>query len=302
MQRTYKSGDVIEKTRFWFRGPKVPRGPRKAKTGERHQERNDRSAVRKAARILNVNFREGVLVKLGMDEEHYQALAESCGGDRTAMAAEYRHRVSLFLLRWKRAAKKRGEEIGPYWGAICDKDHKGRPARIHAHLVIRRGEYAEIEKLWGQGKGLGWEPLSSRPDRTELAAYVMKQAARIGTGVRVIAARGMDQPIVTEELIADNREIRLPAGAVECERSAYSPDAAQYVRYIRRTIPHPPAQGAGTFPQGKADDPSGACGASFSPAGSGRAGSGSPPEIHSTPAPSCGSLYAREPEEEGGGR
>lgn len=234
MQRTYKSGDVIEKTRFWYRGPKAPRGPRRAKTEERHQERNDRSAVRKAARLLNVNFREGVLVKLGMDEEHYAELEKLCGGDREAMAAEYRHRVSLFLLRWKRAAKKRGEEIGHYWGAVCDKDHKGRPARIHAHLVIQRGDYAEIEKLWGHGKGLGWEPLSSRPDRTDLAAYVLKQAARIGTGVRVIASRGMDQPIVTEEIVDDNKEIRLPAGAVECERSAYSPDAGQYVRYIRR--------------------------------------------------------------------
>jgi len=234
MQRTYRSGDVIEKTRFWFRGKGAPRGPRRAKTEERHQERNDRSAVRKAARLLNVNFREGILVKLGMDEEHYAELEKLCGGDRDAMAAEYRHRVNLFLLRWKRAAKKRGEEIGHYWGAVCDKDHKGRPTRIHAHLVIQRGEYAELEKLWGHGKGLGWDPLSSRPDRTELAAYVMKQAARIGTGVRILASRGMEQPIVTEELLEDNKEIRLPAGAVECERSAYSPDAAQYVRYIRR--------------------------------------------------------------------
>lgn len=234
MQRTYRSGDVIEKTRFWFRGPKAPRGPRKARTGERHQERNEKIAVRKAARMLNVNFREGVLVKLGMDEEHYRTLAEACNGDREAMAAEYRHQLELFLLRWRREAKKRGEKTGHYWGAVCDKDHKGRPARIHVHLVIQRGEYAEIEKLWGKGKGIGWEPLSSRPDRTELAAYILKQAARIGKGSRVIASRGMDQPVVTEELIEDNKEIRLPAGAVVCERSEYAPDAAQYVRYIRR--------------------------------------------------------------------
>ena len=30
------------------------------------------------------------------------------------------------------------------------------------------------------------------------------------------------------------KEIRLAAGATELERSAYAPDTAQYVRYIRR--------------------------------------------------------------------
>lgn len=234
MQRTYISGDVVEKTRFWTRGKGEPRRPRKAATTERAQERNAKSAVRKMARIINCNFAEGSFVKLGMDDKHYKELVEICGGDREAMIAEYKHQCQLFLLRAKRYYKKQGQELKAII-AVADKDHKGREARIHAHMIINTGSYEEISKLWHKGgKGLGWEDLYSRPDRTALAEYILKQAARIKKGAAYIMTRNMIQPTVTEEYIDKNTEIRLPAGATELERSAYAPDTAQYVRYIRR--------------------------------------------------------------------
>lgn len=234
MQRTYISGDVIEKTRFWTKGKGATRHPRKAATSERAAERNEKSAVRKMARIINCNFEDGYFVKLGMDEKRYAELEETSNGDRAVMIAEYRHQCENFLLRAKRYFKKQGQEVKAII-VVSEKDHKGHAARIHAHMIINVGSYEEINKLWKQnGKGLGWEPLYNFPDRTALAEYMLKQAARVGKGAAYIQTRNMIQPTVKEEYIDSNTEIRLPAGATELERSAYAPDAAQYVRYIRK--------------------------------------------------------------------
>lgn len=64
--------------------------------------------------------------------------------------AEAKHRLSTFIQRLRRYAKKCG--CAPLrCNCVADADTEGHSARIHHHVVINFLDAAIIAKLWGNG-------------------------------------------------------------------------------------------------------------------------------------------------------
>ena len=59
--RTYISGKVGEKTKYYITGERT-RSSRKIKSTIKKQEQNDASAEKQLARLLNINFKAGVCI------------------------------------------------------------------------------------------------------------------------------------------------------------------------------------------------------------------------------------------------
>lgn len=64
--------------------------------------------------------------------------------------AEAKHRLSTFIQRLRRYAKKCG--CAPL-RCICvaDADTEGRSARIHHHVIINFSDADAVTKIWGNG-------------------------------------------------------------------------------------------------------------------------------------------------------
>lgn len=64
--------------------------------------------------------------------------------------AEAKHRLSTFIQRLRRYAKKCG--YAPLrCNCVADADTEGRSARIHHHVVINFSGGGVVAKLWGNG-------------------------------------------------------------------------------------------------------------------------------------------------------
>ena len=233
MIRTIRSGMTVEKTQFWV-GEKRPRSPRrKGATTQAKAERNLTGAVRRLARILNCNFREGDLfVTLTYDHEP-QSIEEA---DKAC---------ALF---WRRMSRALGERLKGVW-ITADKDEdSGVSVRLHHHAVIsgagievKDGSQAEaciggraLSDIWGHGY-VDVRPLNAgQQDFTPVAAYLVRQAAGCAGQQKWHSSRGLEKPVIVDEQITyDPRELRAPSGADVKEISHYDEQTgSHYIRYI----------------------------------------------------------------------
>ena len=65
--RTYESGIIGEKTKFWIQGARpTSKARRKEKSDIKKQEQNEYAAVKALARLMHANFHQGDVL-LGLD-------------------------------------------------------------------------------------------------------------------------------------------------------------------------------------------------------------------------------------------
>ena len=59
MIKEYKSGEVVEWSKFWAPAQTKPRGKKAAASTARKRDENDRNAIRCLTRIINCNYKHG---------------------------------------------------------------------------------------------------------------------------------------------------------------------------------------------------------------------------------------------------
>ena len=237
MIRTIRSGRVIEKSQFYL-GERKPRKPRrKGSSSIAKKDQNLKTAERRLAQTLNCNFGEGdVFLTLTYDEEHLSALGSDPGkaADRTC---------ALFIRRLSRELGKLGIKQKLVW-ITADKDEGSlEDVRLHHHVIIKREGFEigkllavagrAVEDIWGQGL-TSFELLRDQDDYTPLAVYLVRQAINGPDAKKWHPSRGLEKPIVKNEvLVTKVKELRAPGGVEVKETGRFDVETgSHYIRYI----------------------------------------------------------------------
>lgn len=233
--RTYQSGAIGEKTKYWVSGEKPSRSKRVVSREVNRLEKNETLAVRSAARVLNANFKQGdILLGLDYSEEGLMKVQEcECVDEyeRYEVYLRAEHQMKLCLRRVKRECEKRGIEL-KYFAATSDMSSKtGEPVRVHHHLVINREALEVFEEKWKLG-GVHYSVLDSNPDRTAIAEYIIKQVRKIKDARSYVTSRNLVRPVPKDRIAVNESELRVPAKAVILHRNEFKPGRPQYIRYL----------------------------------------------------------------------
>lgn len=153
---------------------------------------------------------------------------------RAGIRSAMEHEVKLWL---RRVTRQTQAEIRCF-GVVSDKDGRtGQAVRIHAHIVLRADaiSWDLLRDKWTLGS-VSISNLHHQSDYTPVAIYLLRQAHGGTNEKKYFVSRNMVKPRVEEKIIdsiaADN-EIRVPAGAMVCERTEKQEGSvSQYVRYI----------------------------------------------------------------------
>lgn len=234
MIRTYKSGKVIEKSKFWVPEQAKRRSPKKASSSKRKQDENERDAIKALARLINCNYSHGDLwLTLNYSAEgmvRLIALAGSDDIDTVKKAAD--KELTLFLRRMKRELAKQGIEL-KYIALTSDMDGKtGELVRPHHHIIMPRAAYELCKKQWRLG-GVDYQLLRDQADYTPLATYLVKQCRRQANENRWKSSRNLDRPIISEEETHSKGMLHAPAGAEVKDSGHYDDESGNhYIRYV----------------------------------------------------------------------
>lgn len=238
MIRTYKSGRVIEKSKFWVPAQARPRAGRvKNNTSAAKRDQNARRAVRTLARTINCNFgAKDLFVTATFDDG---TLAQ-IGGDY----AQLTRLLGNFMKRLKRKVRREGAELRWVACPSAMDGETGKPVRLHVHMVISgngiRWEDGQwmvgsetLGSIWAMGS-LYAEPLRGQGDYTPVAVYMLRQARRdVPDAKKYSCSRNMKQPEITERVVHTSRALRQPARAYLLESSAYDAETGcHYIRYL----------------------------------------------------------------------
>lgn len=236
MIRTYRSGRVIEKSKFFVGDNVKPRSKRKHVSSVTKKNQNDRDAIKRLARTFNCNFGYGdYWLTVKYSPAHMERLL-SAVEDRNDLNAIFRAAVKergLFLRRVARELKKAGIEF-KYIAATSDVDGKtGEAVRVHHHIIVNAEAIEAVRKHW-PAEELRIDPLRDQDDYTPLATYILKQCRRQPEAKRFSPSRNLKKPIITEEIVSLNTELAVPRGAVIVHRDEFDIERAgtQYIRYI----------------------------------------------------------------------
>lgn len=236
--RTWVSGAVGEKTKFWVPGVIPPKGSRRLKTEADKRAVNESNATRRLARLLNENFpkADGCLLGLDYTVEGLEHLGDA-GQDGEEWANELFHRahhqLRLWLRRVRRACQREGVELR-YIATTSDMDGEtGEYVRVHHHVVINR-EAAEVAVRLGKWTlgGVDREGLWDELDHTRLAAYLMDQVRRLPDEKKYIPSRNLRQPKPKDRIAKSGAELTVPRGGRLLYRQEFRTGAAQYIRYL----------------------------------------------------------------------
>ena len=250
--RTYESGIIGEKIKYWVKGER-PSGKsrRKEKSEIKKQEQNEYSAMKAVARLLNENYQEGdILLGLGYSDAGLQKITDrvqSIHPDFADMAEEEQadliwesawHELELCLRRVSRDLKKQDQEL--FSVAITsdmDGDTKER-VRIHHHLVVKAGCEKIFREKWKSIGEVDWEPLSKQADYFPIAEYLIKQVRGIPDAKKFRSSRNLIRPQPKDRVSTSDAELRIPKGGKLLFRQEYqnrygsSHYQPQYIRYI----------------------------------------------------------------------
>ncbi len=267
--RTYESGLVGAKIKFWVPGEK-PRKKltRKQKSDIRKAAQNEESAVRQMARLINANFHPGDYL-LGLDYSpegmlrvEYEAaggkggramLAHTVADTRTvahrcaplpktfltqgqrmdAIRKAAGHQLVNCIRRVKRELSAEDVEL-KYIFVTSDMDGKtGEAVRVHHHLIVNREARDAFVRKW-QEKGLGgvsWSPLEKQEDYLEIAKYLLAQVRKVEGENQYTSSRNLIRPRPKDRVATSSSEVRVPKGCHLLHRQEYKPGKAQYIRY-----------------------------------------------------------------------
>lgn len=246
--RTYKAGQIGEKTKFWVPGKRPDKTlSRRQRDAIRKREQNEYSAVKRLARILNMYFVGGDLL-LGIDysdkglkklekwiERQGTDLSQLDEGER--MEAIYDaadHELVNCLRRAKRRAKAEGVEIKAAHVTSDMDGETGETVRIHHHLVINREARDYFVDAWGDLGGVSWSPMwDYQEDRTDVAAYMLRQVRHRPDAKKFRTTRNLVPPVPKDRIVNSAAELQVPRGGKLLFRREFSRnDQAQYIRYV----------------------------------------------------------------------
>ena len=253
--RTYESGIIGEKTKFWVQGDRpTSKSRRREKSEIRKQEQNEYSAVKQAARIMHANFHKDDLL-LGLDYSDaglakvYARARKTCPGfdrlteeeqaDLLWHAAE--REMQLCIQRVARDLKKDGIEL-KYIAVTSDMDgDTGEKVRLHHHLVVQAGVGEAFRRKWAKYGTVDWKKLSKQADYTPIAEYLLRQVRRIPNVNKYNSSRNLARPRPKDRVVLSDAELRVPKGGKLLFRQEYKTNGTsdgetwgrpQYIRYI----------------------------------------------------------------------
>ena len=240
---TIRAGQVEEKTKHFVSA--VEAGGRKKKEKWKKDALNDKSAVRRCARIIHANYRAGdTLAGLDYSDKglkRVEARADKlqkadpalCRADAVLLAAE--HELRLCIDRVRRGLPSEARAGLKYLAFTSDMDGEtGEAVRVHHHILIPRGYLELFRAKWTLGRCKG-KPLEQQPDYTVLAEYLCRQVRRRPDAKKYMVSRNMVQPQVTRRVAAGSAELRVPKGCELLYRAEFEPgwSGGQYIRYFR---------------------------------------------------------------------
>lgn len=254
--RTYESGIIGEKTKFWIQGAR-PQGKsrRKEKSDIRKQEQNEYSSVKALARLMHANYQQGDLL-LGLDYSDkglrkLESYAKKINPDfdslsederRNAIWEAAKHEASLCLRRVNREFAKLGIESIKSITVTSDMDgDTGELVRIHHHLVVPAGCEEVFVSKWGKLGSVAWSPISKQADYTPIAEYLLRQVRRIPDANKYASSRNLVRPQPKDRVVVTDAELRVPKGGKLLHRQEYKTRQGrdgevyaqpQYIRYI----------------------------------------------------------------------
>lgn len=234
--RTYRSGRVIEKSKFYVHERvAVRKGKVKGNTGAAKRDANARAAVKVVARTLNCNAdHKDVLLTAKYTDEWLAAFSSEAEQDKL---------TEKFLRRLRYALKKEGVELRALWVHSEIDGETGRKVRPHVHIVLmgggitfRDGEWWVGEKtmtqIWGMGSTYT-EQLHDQADFTPLALYLLRQARRGENVKKYSCTRNLKKPEITETVSYLDGPVKAPAKALLLESGEYNIETGcHYIRYL----------------------------------------------------------------------
>lgn len=239
--RTYESGDIGEKTKYWVSGRRADRNKKAERSELKKQEQNEYSAVKRLARTINANFRSGDLL-VGLDysaDGMDRLVGGTCAGTeedrmkRLWAAAE--KQLKLCLRRVKREAQKSGLDCKVV-AITSDMDgDTGEAVRVHHHLVVPAALGILFVEKWREWGGVSWTPLRERfegQDYIGVADYLLRQVRRVTETKKYSTSRNLIRPEPRDRVAISEAEIGVPRGGKLLMRAAYKPGMPQYIRYI----------------------------------------------------------------------
>lgn len=237
--RTYVSGPVGEKTKFWVPGAKPPRGARRLKSDIKKAAANEFSAVKTVARLINANFRKGdVLLGLDYSEEGIRKLERSIDGweelneeERAdALRAAAEKEMKLCIRRVKHKAAKEGIDVR-FIAVTSDMDGKtGELVRVHHHLLVNRAALALFAGKWTLGR-TAHSYLKPQKDYLDIASYLMDQVRRQPDAKKYSSSRNLVRPQPHDRIAVNGSMVRAPKGAFVLDMR-YHAGRSQYIRYV----------------------------------------------------------------------
>ena len=239
--RTYRSGQVGEKIKYFVVGEKPDRLRRETRRElSRTEKKNRGQALRVLARLINANFTKGdILLGLDYDDKGMDKLRRSCRrwmkdgmDERDAIQAAARHELTLCLRRAKRAMKKAGIELR-YIAVTSDMDgDSGEPVRIHHHLILGREAWGYVAEAWTNGNSADYEYLRGQKDYTPMAEYLLRQVRGTKDEKKYVSSRNLVRPAPRDRMAQSGAVVRAPAGTWVVELKAGGPFEPQYIRYV----------------------------------------------------------------------
>lgn len=251
--RTYTAGSVGEKIKYFVPGTR-PTGKvrRRDKDAIRKQEQNEYASQKAAARLLNENFHAGDLLMgldyspkgmgrvqkrarrmLGATEYSTEEEKEAAWIDAQYDAAE--KELENGLRRVKRILQAQGIELKAFYITSDMDGDTGEQVRLHHHLVVNKEAKDAFLAAWEE-KGMGgvsYSPLrENQQDRTEIAAYFLRQVRRRKDHKKFRATRNLVRVMPKDKIALTDAELRVPAGGKLIYRQGGYSGQAQYIRYI----------------------------------------------------------------------
>lgn len=232
--RTYRSGMVGEKIKYWVPGKKPTKSERRIKSEIQKQKSNEASAEKRVARLIHENFTPfDCLVTLHYSEEGMEQIRKAVEDpeDLNQIFHEAHRQVRLWLRRALRACKAKEISL-KYIATTSDTDGEtGEAVRIHHHVIINGAAAPIALGKWTMGS-THKEYLFDVVDQTTLAAYLLRQVRRLPDEKKYIPSRTLTVPQPKDRIAHSGAELTVPRGGQLLHRSEFKPGMPQYIRYI----------------------------------------------------------------------
>lgn len=223
--RTYVSGAVGEKIKYWIPGKKPTTSQRRMKSDIRKQQHNEENAERRAHRVLCRYFtHRDQLITMEY------AGPEWAGEFDPGILDRARHEAELWLRRVRRECRKRGLPFRcMIWTSDMDGE-TGEPVKVHHHAIVNAEALEIAREKWTRGFFYS-KNLKKERDHMGLVHYLMEQVRRQPDGKKYTRTRNMPDPEPRDRIARGGSVLRAPKGTYLLYQGPFVPGFPQYIRY-----------------------------------------------------------------------